>query len=165
MLDWGRDVVHLGGRALDSCAPEDRHLLEPLEEQMERGECPARSFLREFEANPTVGPGDVLVVARGAPGDAVPAARADTPRIRVVGEVARPGVYALSEAATLLDAVLVAGGLTEYGAGNRARLIRGEGAARSETRIRIGDLLDGRENAENLALRAGDLIVVPESFF
>ena len=119
----------------------------------------------DLEANPTVGPGDVLVVARGAPGDAVPAARADTPRIRVVGEVARPGVYALSEATTLLDAVLVAGGLTEYGAGNRARLIRGEGAARSETRIRIGDLLDGRENAENPALRAGDLIVVPESFF
>ena len=85
--------------------------------------------------------------------------------LEAAGHEVRTAPDGVQAPATLLDAVLVAGGLTEYGAGNRARLIRGEGAARSETRIRIGDLLDGRENAENPALRAGDLIVVPESFF
>jgi glutamate--cysteine ligase len=53
MLEWAREVVTLGGRALDNCAPEDRHLLEPLEAQVDRGECPGRGFLRAFEADPT----------------------------------------------------------------------------------------------------------------
>ena len=60
---------------------------------------------------------------------------------------------------------LAAGGLSEYAAGNRARLVRGEGAAREETRIRLGDVLQGRTDAANIELRDGDIIVVPESFF
>jgi hypothetical protein len=54
---------------------------------------------------------------------------------------------------------------SEESAGNRARLVRGDGAARVETRIRLGDVLKGREGAENIELRDGDMIVVPESFF
>jgi glutamate--cysteine ligase len=45
VVDWAREVVALGGRALDACAPLDRHLLEPLERQVDRGVCPARDVL------------------------------------------------------------------------------------------------------------------------
>jgi hypothetical protein len=34
-----------------------------------------------------------------------------------------------------------------------------------ETRIRLGDVLKGRGDTENIELRDGDIIVVPESFF
>jgi glutamate--cysteine ligase len=50
VLDWARDVVALAGRALDACAPHDRHLLHPLEAQLDRGRCPAREVLEAFEA-------------------------------------------------------------------------------------------------------------------
>ncbi|UCE85644.1 MAG: SLBB domain-containing protein [Deltaproteobacteria bacterium] len=115
----------------------------------------------ELSANPPVAPGDVLVVASR---DSAPLG-AEVGRVRVVGEVARPGVYALDEAGTVLDAVLVAGGLTEYAAANRAKLVRGQGETREEERVRLGDLLNGRQRTANPALRGGDLIVVPESFF
>lgn len=117
----------------------------------------------DLTANHPIVPGDVLIVAARSSraSDADPSLA----RVRVVGEVVRPGVYPLDEAATLLDAVLAAGGLTEYAAANRARLVRGEGDARREDRVRLGDLLRGRESAQNRELRAGDLIVVPESFF
>ena len=45
VADWARDVVSLAGRALDACAPDDRQLLEPLEQQVERGVCPGREML------------------------------------------------------------------------------------------------------------------------
>ena len=114
----------------------------------------------DLAENRRVLPGDVLLVLpRGAVSGGA------EPRVRVVGEVSRPGVYSLAQAATLLDAVLVAGGLTDYAAANRTRLVRGEGAERSEERVRLDDLLRGRPEASNPELRAGDLIVVPESFF
>jgi polysaccharide export outer membrane protein len=118
----------------------------------------------DASANPPVAPGDVLIVSRSSAGAA---SMPDGPmqRVRVVGEVARPGTYALGQAPTLLDAVLLAGGLTEYAAGNRARLVRGDGHARLEERIHLDDLLDGDEDASNVELRDGDLIVVPQAFF
>jgi polysaccharide export outer membrane protein len=106
-------------------------------------------------------PGDVLVIS---PEESAAVAAAKG-RVRVVGEVEKPGSYPLADAATVLDALLAAGGLSEYAAGNRARLVRGEGTKRAETRIRLDDVLEGREGTENIELRDGDIIVVPESFF
>ena len=63
------------------------------------------------------------------------------------------------------DAVLLAGGLTEYAAGNRARIVRGSGERRTETRVRLGDLMSGSADAQNVELKDGDLVVIPQSFF
>lgn len=117
----------------------------------------------EDGANPFVRAGDVLVVSGGGGAPAVSEAPAS--RVRVVGEVTSPGSYALAQAPTVLDAVLLAGGLTEYASGNRARLVRGEGESRTEERIRLGDLLSGKGDGRNPTLEPGDLIVVPEAFF
>jgi polysaccharide biosynthesis/export protein len=125
-----------------------------------------QALLRGGDAasNPPIGPGDVLIVSRAATGAAA-MAEGPMPRVRVVGEVARPGTYSLSQAPTVLDAVLLAGGLTEYAAGNRARIVRGSGERRTETRVHIGDLMSGSSDAQNLELKDGDLVVVPQSYF
>ena len=123
------------------------------------------ALLREgdLRQNVQVHAGDVLVV-EGAPAVAAPPPE-EAGRVRVVGEVEQPGIYSLDQAGTVLDAVLAAGGLTDYASGNRARLVRrGEGAS-EETRLRLDDVLEGRPEADNPMLRDGDLIVVPESFF
>lgn len=117
---------------------------------------------RDLSANHPVAAGDVLVV-RGSEVSSAPPTGAG--RIRVVGEVERPGSYALREAPTLLDAVLAAGGLGEYAAANRAQLVRESDAGREKLRVRLGELLAGSPEEPNRPLRDGDLIVVPESFF
>jgi len=117
---------------------------------------------KDLSANRLVAAGDVLVV-RGSEVSSAPPVGAG--RIRVVGEVERPGSYVLREAPTLLDAVLAAGGLGEYAAGNRARLVREEEGVRTHLRVRLDDLLAASGDEPNRPLRDGDLIVIPESFF
>lgn len=98
----------------------------------------------------------------------VSAAGADTDligdQVFVVGEVKSPGKYRWYEGYTALNAVLDAGGLTDFASGNRARLIRGQGEDREIIRLELGELLEGQLE-KNVTLMPGDLISVPESFF
>lgn len=116
----------------------------------------------DMARNHVVAAGDVLVVdGRGGAVSSAPPALAG--RVRVVGEVQKPGTYSLAEASTVLDAVLAAGGCTEYAARGRARIVRSEDDARRELRVPLDAVLQGRE--PDVALRDGDILVVPESFF
>jgi polysaccharide export outer membrane protein len=58
------------------------------------------------------------------------------------------------------------GGLTDFAAGNRARLIRksGEGtnARSSQYRLRLKDLLRGGDVTANVEVLPGDVIMIPE---
>lgn len=68
---------------------------------------------------------------------------------------------------TLLDAMIAVGGINEYAAGNRARLIRfnREDGQQSEHGLRIADLLRKGESRANVMLMPGDVIIIPESMF
>jgi len=152
-------LLHPTAPIPSGATPEGSSAAEPKELDLQ-------ALLRGGDAasNPPIAPGDVLIVSR-APSGAAAMAEGPMPRVRVVGEVARPGTYSLSQAPTVLDAVLLAGGLTEYAAGNRARIVRGSGEQRTETRVRLGDLMSGSSDAQNLELKDGDLVVVPQSYF
>ena len=68
---------------------------------------------------------------------------------------------------TLLDAMIAVGGLSEYAAGNKARLIRfdKETGRQKEFALRLGDLLKKGESKANVMLMPGDVIIIPESSF
>ena len=66
---------------------------------------------------------------------------------------------------TVLDAVLAVGGLTEYAAGNRARIVRVVGGTEQNIPVRLGALVNSGDMSQNLALKPGDVLVVPESRF
>jgi polysaccharide export outer membrane protein len=68
---------------------------------------------------------------------------------------------------TLLDAMIEVGGLSEFAAGNRARLIRydRETGQQREYALRIGSLLRRGDTSANVELRPGDVIIIPESMF
>jgi polysaccharide export outer membrane protein len=85
-------------------------------------------------------------------------------QVRVVGQVARPSAVPYREGMTVLDAILAVGGLTDFAAGNRSKLLRG-GESGREIKLRLSDLVNKGDLRQNLPLRPGDVIVVPESFF
>jgi polysaccharide export outer membrane protein len=68
---------------------------------------------------------------------------------------------------TVLDAMIAVGGLSEYAAGNRAKLIRfdKESGRQREYALRLGDLLKKGESQANVMLMPGDVIIIPESAF
>ena len=88
-------------------------------------------------------------------------------QIRIVGATARPAALPYRANMTLLDAMIAVGGLNEYAAGNRARLVRYDRATgqQREYDLCIGSLLRRGEIRCNVKLEPGDVIIIPESMF
>lgn len=84
----------------------------------------------------------------------------------VLGEVTKPGKYHLKSYTTLLQAISMAGGFTEFAKKNRLQVVRnsanGDGRLH-EIRIpvRYDDLLIGQGGPGNFVLKSGDTLVVP----
>lgn len=88
-------------------------------------------------------------------------------QIRIVGATARPAALPYRANMTLLDAMIAVGGLNEFAAGNRARLVRFDRATgrQREYDLRIGSLLRRGDISANVKLEPGDVIIIPESMF
>jgi polysaccharide export outer membrane protein len=66
---------------------------------------------------------------------------------------------------TVLDVMIEVGGLSEFAAGNRAKIIRKSGGEQTEIRVRLNDLINKGKVEENISMRPGDVLIIPESFF
>ncbi len=88
-------------------------------------------------------------------------------QVRVIGATERPASIPFRANMTLLDAMISVGGLGEFAAGNRARLIRYNRAngTQQEYAIRINDLIRRGDTSANVRLQPGDVIIIPESAF
>ena len=88
-------------------------------------------------------------------------------QVRVVGATEKPASLPYRANMTLLDAMIAVGGLSEFAAGNRAKLIRFDKSTGSqkEFALRLGDLLKKGESKANVMLMPGDVIIIPESTF
>ena len=86
-------------------------------------------------------------------------------QIQVIGQVTRPESIPYHEGMTVLDAVLAAGGLTPYAAGNRAKLERKVDGRVETLHLKLSNLINKGDLSQNLALQPGDVLVVPESLF
>ncbi|HEX4267625.1 MAG TPA: XrtA/PEP-CTERM system exopolysaccharide export protein [Steroidobacteraceae bacterium] len=86
-------------------------------------------------------------------------------QVKVIGQVAHPQAIAYRQGMTVLDAVLAVGGLTDYAAGNRARIVRMVNGQEQNISLRLNALVNGGDMSQNLALKPGDVLVVPESRF
>lgn len=84
-------------------------------------------------------------------------------QVRVLGQVVTPQAVPYREGMTVLDAVLAVGGLGEFAAGNRAKIVRVVDGRPQEIKVRIGDLVNKGDVRQNLPLKPGDVLVVPES--
>jgi polysaccharide biosynthesis/export protein len=87
-------------------------------------------------------------------------------QIRVIGEVATPQPVPYREGLTVLDVVLAVGGLTEFAAGNRAKIMRKSPEGKDiEIKVRLESLVRKGKIAENVEVQPGDVLIVPQSFF
>jgi len=86
-------------------------------------------------------------------------------QIRVVGEAAKPHAIAYRQDMTVLDAMIAVGGLTPYAAGNRTSLVRNQAGKQESMNVRLDDLLKDGDVKANVALRPGDIIIIPQSYF
>ncbi|MGH8277130.1 MAG: XrtA/PEP-CTERM system exopolysaccharide export protein [Steroidobacteraceae bacterium] len=85
--------------------------------------------------------------------------------VKVVGQVGHPQAIPFHEGLTVLDVVLQAGGLGPFAAGNRAELIRTENGKTHEVRIKLVNLMQKGDLTQNLPVKPGDVIVVPQTLF
>lgn len=86
-------------------------------------------------------------------------------QIKVVGQAVNPRAIPYRSGMKLLDVMIEVGGLTEFASGNRARVIRMVDGKQTEIPVRIKDLLAKGRMEENLMMRPGDVVVIPESIF
>jgi polysaccharide export outer membrane protein len=88
-------------------------------------------------------------------------------QIRVVGATEKPASIPYRANMTVLDAMIAVGGLSEFAAGNRAKLIRFDKQVgrQREFGLRLGDLLKKGDSQANVMLQPGDVIIIPESMF
>ncbi len=86
-------------------------------------------------------------------------------QVRVLGEAQQPIALPYQAGMTVLDVMVAVGGLTQFAAGNRAVLIRGQGEDRTSYRVRLDDLLRKGKISANVPVLPGDVILIPESVF
>lgn len=86
-------------------------------------------------------------------------------QVKVTGQVKTPQALPYHEGMTVLDAVLAAGGLTDFAAGNRAKVVRTVDGKQQQIEVRLNKLLDGGDMSQNIPLRPGDVLLVPQSRF
>ena len=86
--------------------------------------------LKQFVADPTV-----TVVVK----------EVNSPKVSVLGEVKNPGMYKIKDRATLLDAIAIAGGMTEYDTKNKIVVIRTDyNGPPHQFKLNIDDQIKGR---------------------
>lgn len=86
-------------------------------------------------------------------------------QVKVIGQVVKPQSVSYREGMTVLDAILSVGGMTNYAAGNRAKLIRTVNGKQTEIKLKLDSLVNKGDMKQNLPLRPGDVLVIPETLF
>jgi polysaccharide export outer membrane protein len=85
-------------------------------------------------------------------------------QIRVVGEAAKPQTLAYKQNMTLLDVMIVVGGLTDFSDGNATTLLR-TAEGNKQYRVRVGDLIKRGDVTANVEMKPGDVLIIPRSWF
>jgi polysaccharide export outer membrane protein len=85
-------------------------------------------------------------------------------QIRVIGEAARPQSVPYRQNMTLLDVMVLVGGLTDFADGNGAVLVRGAEGGKQYS-VRLKDLIKRGDIAANVDVKPGDVLIIPQSWF
>lgn len=85
-------------------------------------------------------------------------------QIRVVGEAAKPQAIPYRQGMTILDLMIVVGGITDFADGNKASILRTSEGGRQYS-VRLKDLLKRGDITANVDVKPGDILLIPQSWF
>lgn len=122
-----------------------------MPEQAREGEV-IRVNLREFEKDVEGGRLSRNVVLMD--NDTIFVPRTDRTRVFVSGEIRNPGAYSIPEGTTVLQAITLAGGITERASTGRIKISRLVNGKQKSIKANLGD-----------TVQPGDTIIVPERYF
>jgi len=111
-----------------------------------------------------VAKGDVTKDVELEPNDLIYLPGGLSSRIRVIGAVQKPSLIPYFEGITALDAVLSAGGFTDYASKNDVLIVRREGSIVSNIEVKLKDVMNGNLK-KNVYLKPGDIVTVKSSIF
>ena len=101
--------------------------------------------LRQYVQNPTV----TLMVNQ-----------INSYRISILGKVGAPGVYSITTRTTLVEAISMAGGLTEWANKRKITVITHQGGKKKKITVNYKNIISGKDPSQNIILKRGDTIVV-----
>jgi len=83
-------------------------------------------------------------------------------KFNIVGEVAKPGSYSIAQAATVMDAIAMAGGFRDFAKKTGVYILR-KAPDGSQTKIGFNykDFIKGKNPDQNVKLEPNDTIIVP----
>lgn len=85
-------------------------------------------------------------------------------QIRVVGEAAKPQTIPYKQKMTLLDVMIIVGGITDFADGNATTLLRNAEGGK-QYNIRVKDLIKRGDVSANVEVKPGDVLIIPRSWF
>jgi polysaccharide export outer membrane protein len=85
-------------------------------------------------------------------------------KVFILGQVYRPGVYYYKREATVLEALLLAGGISESGKKNSVIVVRQLESTPQIMRVNIESLVEDGMLAFNIPVKPMDIIFVPKTF-
>ena len=99
----------------------------------------------------------VTVIVSGASGPF-------TEQIRIMGEATKPQAIPYRQDMTMLDLMIIVGGITDFADGNKTVLVRGSEQGKMYT-VRLNDLIKRADFSANVDLKPGDVLIIPQSWF
>lgn len=86
-------------------------------------------------------------------------------QVRVVGEATQPRALYYRKGMTLLDVMIMVGGLTTFADGDSSVLVRVVDGEQKQFELRIDDLIRDGDLSANVNVLPGDVIIIPETWF
>lgn len=81
--------------------------------------------------------------------------------VSVLGEVNAAGNFAVKGPLTVLDALALAGGMTEFAASSKIVILRNEDGVMQRIPFDYGDIRSSRLSVDGMTIYPGDIVVVP----
>lgn len=85
-------------------------------------------------------------------------------QVKVLGEATEPTAIPYRDGMTVLDVMIATKGLTRYAAGNDAVIVRKVGDQQESVKVRLSDLLKNGDICQNVEMRPGDTLIIPQSW-
>lgn len=86
-------------------------------------------------------------------------------QVKVIGEATEPAAIPYRDGMTVLDVMIATKGLTKYASGNSAVIVRRVGNGQQTIKLRLSDLLKNGDICQNVEMRPGDTLIIPQSWF